>query len=124
MGELITAIYVEDEPSVLYMMIQVLELAGIQVASTYGSGEELLADTDTPEYEKTDVFIFDVRLPGITGLELAEILRAQGETRPIVAVSAWPAPEDEALDEIGVVFVRKPFLFSELEEKVKALVRG
>jgi FixJ family two-component response regulator len=103
-------------------MMRLLELGGINVTSSYRSGEDLLEDRDTAAYAEADVFIFDVRLPGMTGLELAARLREDGDERPVVAVSAWPQPDNEDLARINIEFVRKPFLFGELEEVVKRMV--
>jgi two-component system nitrogen regulation response regulator GlnG len=122
MARTIRAIYVEDEPSVRDVMMRLLELGGINVTSSYRSGEDLLEDRDTAAYAEADVFIFDVRLPGMTGLELAARLREDGDERPVVAVSAWPQPDNEDLARINIEFVRKPFLFGELEEVVKRMV--
>jgi two-component system nitrogen regulation response regulator GlnG len=122
MARTIRAIYVEDEPSVRDVMMRLLELGGINVTSSYRSGEDLLEDRDTAAYAEADVFIFDVRLPGMTGLELAARLREDGDERPVVAVSAWPQPDYEDLARINIEFVRKPFLFGELEEVVKRMV--
>ena len=122
MAGTIRAIYVEDEPSVRDVMVRLLELGGIDVTSCYRSGEDLLEDRDAVSYAEADVFIFDVRLPGMTGLELAARLREDGDERPVVAVSAWPQPNEEDLARINIEFVRKPFLFGELEEVVKRMV--
>ncbi|MGD1994632.1 MAG: response regulator [Anaerolineae bacterium] len=122
MARTIRAIYVEDEPSVRDVMVRLLELGGINVTSSYRSGEDLLQDRDTIAYAEADVFIFDVRLPGMTGLELAARLREDGDPRPVVAVSAWPQPDQEDLTRADIEFVRKPFLFGELEEVIRRVV--
>lgn len=124
MADGIRAVYVEDEPSVRAMLIKVLELSGIEVTLACSSAEEMLAHRGAPEFSEAHVLIFDVRLPGISGLDLAALLRVEGEDRPIVAVSAWPAPSEEELDRFRITFVQKPFMFADLEKRVRYLVEN
>jgi two-component system response regulator YesN len=122
MTELIRAIYVEDEPALRDWLGWALELAEIRVTMVCRSAEEFIEKMGTTEYEEAEVFIFDIRLPGITGLELAAELRQRGEERPIVALSAWPRRQEEDLEAIDVAFLRKPFEFMELKDLIEKLV--
>jgi two-component system nitrogen regulation response regulator GlnG len=65
----------------------------------------------------------DIRLPGVTGLELARRLRSRGEARPIVIVSAYNRPDSDVLEEIRATFQPKPFDFDEIVHTIQALVK-
>ncbi len=122
MSEPIRAVYVEDEPTIGKLLPRVLELVNILVTAVYKSAEEFLKEIESLPYQEADVFIFDVRLPGMSGLELAAKMRADGEERPILALSAWPKPPEEELIERQVVFLAKPYEFSDLEQVIHELV--
>ena len=122
MEQEIKVAYVEDEPSIAQLLSSGLGLFGIDVFPVYMSAEELLANRDNQEYASADILIFDIRLPKMTGLELAAKLREQGENRPLVLVSAWPKPADEELADIDAAFLPKPFDFSDVVQTIKELV--
>lgn len=122
MDENITVAYVEDEPSIAQLLASGLGLFGIRVYPLYMSAEELLENRDSPAYTEADILLFDIRLPKMTGLQLATKLRAQGEERPLVLVSAWPKPSQEELDNIRADFLPKPFDFPDVVKKIRELV--
>jgi len=97
----IAILYVEDEPNIAELLRTGLGLFGMIVSPIYCSAEELLGKISSPEFAKADILFLDIRLPGLTGLELARKLRAQGDSRPIVIVSAFNPPEESVLEEIG-----------------------
>lgn len=122
MEEEITVAYVEDEPSIAQLLASGLGLFGIEVFPVYMSAEELLANVDNSEYASADILLFDIRLPKMTGIELAARLREQGEDRPLVLVSAWPKPPEEELGAIDAAFLPKPFDFSDVVQTIQELV--
>ena len=119
--ETVKIAYVEDEPSIAQLLVSGLGLFGIEVKPVFMSAEDLLTQAEGEALEEVDLFFFDIRLPKMTGLELAGRLRAQGEKRPFVLVSAWPAPTDEALDRIGAQFLPKPFDFPDVIQTIQKL---
>lgn len=122
MEQEITVAYVEDEPSIAQLLSSGLGLFGIEVFPIYMSAEELLANVDDNEYSSADILLFDIRLPRMTGIELAAKLRERGEERPFVLVSAWPKPPDEELEAINAAFLPKPFDFSDVVQTIRELV--
>ena len=88
------------------------------------SAEELLKSMDQPAYQQADMLFFDIRLPKMTGLELAGEIRSRGETRPLVMVSAWPAPTKQELDKLQAVFLPKPFDFPDVIQTIQKLVKN
>lgn len=119
--ETIRIVYVEDEPSIAQLLVSGLGLFGIHVDPIFMSAEELLDNMDQPEYQQADLLFFDIRLPKMTGLELAGELRSRGETRPLVMVSAWPAPTNQELENLQAVFLPKPFDFPDVIQTIQKL---
>ncbi|MCL4869895.1 MAG: response regulator [Anaerolineae bacterium] len=119
----ISIVYVEDEPSIAQLLSSGLGLFGMKVHPIYMSAEDLLQNLAAKEIVEADMFIFDIRLPGMTGLELATRLRQKGEARPVLLVSAWPPPSMELLDSIQASFIAKPFDFADIVAKVQELTQ-
>ena len=121
--ETVKIAYVEDEPSIAQLLVSGLGLFGIEVKPVFMSAEDLLNRVDGAELEEVDLFFFDIRLPKMTGLELAGKLREQSEKRPFVLVSAWPAPAPDALRKIGAEFLPKPFDFPDVVQTIQKLAK-
>ena len=121
--EKVRVLYVEDEPSLAELLRAGLAMFGMLVNPIYCSAEELLRKITSQEFAAADILILDIRLPGLTGLELAKRLREQNERRPIVIVSAYNRPESAVLDEIGAAFQPKPFDFGEIVRTIQTLVK-
>ena len=119
----IRVLYLEDEPNLAELLRAGLGLFGMIVSPIYCSAEALLAKHDSPEFAAADIMVFDIRLPGLTGIELAKKLRAQGEKRPIVIVSAFNRPDESVLNEIGATFQPKPFDFEAIVRTIQSLVK-
>jgi len=72
-----------------------------------------------------DLVILDLRLPGMTGLEVLRTLRDRGLTVPILVLTAQDAVDFkvQALRSGADDYVTKPFAFEELLARVEALGR-
>lgn len=72
-----------------------------------------------------DVIVMDVLLPGGTGFELCSSVRERGLTTPILMLTAMDAVEDRVHGlECGADdYLTKPFAFSELVARIRALAR-
>lgn len=72
-----------------------------------------------------NVIIMDVMMPGLNGIELCKLLRSSGIKTPILFISALDSVEDKiaGLDAGGDDYLAKPFEFSELLARIKALDR-
>jgi DNA-binding NtrC family response regulator len=119
----INLVYVEDEPSIAQLLVSGLGLFGINVHPVYMSAEELLANMENSTFTNVDMFFFDIRLPRMTGLQLAKELRKRGETRPFVLVSAWPPPSAEILSALQAEFLPKPFDFPDVVQTIQRLAQ-
>lgn len=72
-----------------------------------------------------DLFIFDLALPQLTGLEICQTLRKAGNTAPILILTARNHLEDKIslLDAGADDFMTKPFDFEEFLARLRALLR-
>jgi FixJ family two-component response regulator len=98
---------VDDDESVRTALKSLIDSVGFR-AEVFGSGEEFLK---SPVVAQTDCLIADVRMPGMTGLELQERLNAAGASVPIVFISAHEDKEARArgLRAGAIDFLQKPF---------------
>ncbi|MGO4396591.1 response regulator transcription factor [Variovorax sp. M-6] len=83
----ITPIYVavvDDDESLCRSLGRLLRASGMQPI-TYGSAEAFLADTKHPRF---DCLVFDVQLGGMSGIELAQRLVAEGGHAPFIFITA------------------------------------
>jgi two-component system, OmpR family, response regulator MprA len=119
--ETVKIAYVEDEPSIAQLLVSGLGLFGIEVRPIFMNAEDMLKQADNEDMAEIDLFFFDIRLPKMTGLELAGKLRERGEKRPFVLISAWPSPTAEELEKIGAVFLPKPFDFPDVIQTIQKL---
>ena len=112
---------VEDEPKVARAIREGLEGEGYRVV-TAPTGEEgfFLASS-----EPFDLLILDRMLPGREGIEVLRALRQKGLLCPVLVLTARDAVEDrvEGLDSGADDYMVKPFAFTELLARVRALVR-
>jgi two-component system copper resistance phosphate regulon response regulator CusR len=72
-----------------------------------------------------DLIVLDLRLPGMTGLEVLRTLRDRGGTTPVLVLTAQDAVDFkvQALRMGADDYVTKPFAFEELLARVEALSR-
>jgi DNA-binding response OmpR family regulator len=120
----IKVLYVEDEPAIAELLKSGLDLFGIEVSPIYGNAEEAYQKivSGQPPLNECQMLVFDIRLPGMTGLELAAALRQAGERRPILIVSAYQPPPRSQLEELDAHFMPKPFDFAGIVSKIQELV--
>lgn len=114
---------VEDEIHIQQLIKYNLEAGGYRVM-VFDSGEGLMNEirTNTP-----DLFILDIMLPGIDGLEICRQLRSNPKTRnvPVIMLTAKSEEFDKVLGlELGADdYITKPFSVRELVARVKAIFR-
>jgi len=84
---------VDDDPGILALLEIILKRKGFTV-STAPNAYRAFA---LLEREKPDLFVLDVMMPGISGIELCKQLRARSETSqtPIILLSGWSEAEAE-----------------------------
>ena len=114
---------VEDNPVNLELVEAVLDREGYEVISAV-SAEEALKRL---ERLRPDLVLLDIQLPGLDGLGLTRLLKANPATVeiPIVALTAHARPEDRqaALDAGCVEYTSKPIDTRTLPTQLAALLR-
>ncbi|SCY90345.1 hybrid sensor histidine kinase/response regulator [Microvirga guangxiensis] len=118
-----TVLIVEDEPAVLDVATEIFESLGYDVLTATDAIQAIgVLEQNTP----IDVLFSDVIMPnGMNGVELSRKAR---ELRPgikVLLASGYPmsALPSEGFDE-GVSFISKPYRWTELSDKLRALRIG
>ena len=112
---------IEDDRTVGQYVKRGLEEHGFH-ADLVDDGMEALRLASGGNYE---LLVLDLRLPGMTGLEVLRTLRDRGFTMPILVLTAQDALDFKvtALRSGADDYVTKPFAFEELLARVEALGR-
>jgi FixJ family two-component response regulator len=99
-------VVVDDDQSVREALENLMNSVGYEV-KLFASAEEFL-DSDTPI--QTDCAVLDVRLPGMSGLELQRRLSADGQSIPVIIITAQgdDKSQDEAVAAGASAFLKKP----------------
>jgi len=107
-----TAFIVEDDPSICEALCDLIDSAGMSTQH-YSSAEAFL-DAWTPDM--AGCLVLDVRLPGMSGIELQGILTEAGLSFPIIMMTAHgDVPMVRKAMKAGAVeFLTKPFQDDEL----------
>jgi two-component system response regulator ArlR len=113
---------VEDEIGILQFLQQGLEEEGytIETATDGEKALELLTN------ESFDLVLLDWMLPKLTGLEVCKAYRLQNKTTPVIFLTAKDTVQEtiEGLQAGANDYIKKPFSFDELLERVKVHFRN
>lgn len=112
---------VEDERRVRAFLTRGLAEEGFQV-------QECVDGTQARElllHERFELILLDVMLPGLSGTELLQWLRARQDTTPVIMLTARDAVADRiaALNAGADDYLVKPFSFEELLARIRAILR-
>ncbi|KAF2326774.1 response regulator transcription factor [Flavobacterium ginsenosidimutans] len=113
---------VEDELGIVQFLKQGLQEEGYQIttASDGSKGFELVQE------QKFDLILLDWMLPKINGLDLCKAIRVKDQTTPIIFLTAKDTVQEtiEGLKAGANDYIKKPFSFEELVERVKVHFRN
>lgn len=111
----------EDEKELTRALVTVLTYNHYSVDEVY-DGEQALMYL---EYGNYDGVILDIMMPKLDGISVLKKIRAQGNTVPVLILSAKSALEDKVmgLDCGADDYLTKPFATKELLARVRAMTR-
>jgi two-component system nitrate/nitrite response regulator NarL len=75
---------VDDHALMRKALEELLHSRGVQVVASVGTGEEGIREA---QHLPPDVILLDVKMPGMSGIETLEKLRATGVTAPVVMLT-------------------------------------
>nr|MEE4266825.1 sigma-54 dependent transcriptional regulator [Candidatus Krumholzibacteria bacterium] len=113
---------IDDEATIRSSLQEALTLDGYEV-EVAEAGEAGLA---LCHGKKFDLLITDLRLPGVSGLEILSALRNQGNQIPVIMMTAY-GDMDTALEAMrggAYDFIPKPFKLTAIKKQVKAALRA
>jgi len=112
---------IEDEKKVARFISKGLEEEAYAVDTAY-DGEE---GTFLAEVNEYDLIILDIMLPGKDGFTIIKELRSKGIKTPVIMLTARDELEDKirGLNLGADDYITKPFAFSELLARVRAVMR-
>ena len=112
---------VEDERKVASFIARALreDAHAIDIAET---GEQALEMAEDVPY---DLIVLDVRLPGLSGIQVCRKLRQAGNSSPVLMLTACGLVEQRVagLDAGADDYLPKPFALAEFRARVRALIR-
>ncbi len=120
-GHVASVLIIEDDPVLAPIMRRHLEASGYQVSHA-GDG---LRGLQKVRYEKPDVVVLDLMLPGIDGWNVLEELRRDGNMTPVIVLSARSAEHDRinVIERGADDYLVKPASMKELVVRIGAILR-
>jgi CheY-like chemotaxis protein len=117
--EAATILVCDDDPSLRELVRAVLG-SGYRFVEAADGSEALEIVRELPP----DLIVLDVMLPGLSGIEVLEAIRADEELRDlkVVVITAWSHAEMEAQVAGADRFVSKPFDPDDLSRAVEELL--
>ena len=105
------ALVVEDAGHVRAMLCDLLAAWGWQADAAL-NGTDGLAQLERGGY---DLLLTDFRMPGMTGIELVERVRARDADLPVIMLTASPVDLELACRRLRVTLLRKPLEIARLK---------
>jgi two-component system nitrogen regulation response regulator GlnG len=111
----------DDEPSIRFVLRETLESEGYEVNDVDNGDAALAALAETPH----QLAFLDIRMPGLSGLELLDRLQALGSDTAVVIITAQNTFENavEAMKRGALDYLVKPFGVAEVKALAAKAVR-
>jgi CheY-like chemotaxis protein len=110
---------VDDDPTIRLLLSKFLEMQNCEVETAAG-GEEALDLLNAGHF---DVIMVDLQMPGMTGIEFAEVVRQQHPDMPIALITGVAHTLGEAdLEQAGISkLFTKPFDLDDIATWIQSL---
>jgi FixJ family two-component response regulator len=117
-----TVFIVDDDPDLRDSLRWLMTTVGLRV-EVFATAAEFLQE---PPRRGPGCLVFDVRMPGMSGLDLYESLVARGERMPVIFITAFAdvPMAIRAMKSGAVEFVEKPFNRQELLDRVQRAIHA
>jgi CheY-like chemotaxis protein len=116
-GEGLRVLLVEDEDTVRNVVARLLKKLGYQVSSA-ANADEAIACFD--KGDSFDLVVTDIVMPGLSGIEMSEVLKARFPELRFLFISGYTSRElGTAPTAPPEPFLPKPFTMHELAEEVR-----
>ena len=111
----------EDDRAVRESLARAMHLEGYEVVTANDGAAAL----ESIRAESPEIAVLDVSMPAVDGLTVCRVLRSEGNTLPILMLTARTEPSDRVagLDAGADDYVTKPFDLGELFARLRALTR-
>lgn len=111
----------EDDLILSAELSSFLEASNFEVKKVY-DGDLFLQEVQQNTY---DIYLLDINVPKVNGLEVCEKIREEDKTTPIIMISAYGDLSDkkDAFNRLADDYLVKPFQFEELLMRIQSLVR-
>jgi two-component system, OmpR family, response regulator MprA len=116
-----TVLVADDDRAIRESLSRALELEGYTVVEVVDGVEALTR----AHRESFDALVLDVMMPGLDGLGVCRVLRAEGDRTPVLMLTARVETPDRVagLDAGADDYLPKPFELDELLARLRALLR-
>ena len=113
---------VEDETGIIQFLQQGLEEEGYTITTAFDG----LKGFELSQKENFDLILLDWMLPKMTGVELCKAIRLKNSKTPILFLTAKDTVQEniEVLKAGANDYIKKPFNFDELVERIKIHFRN
>jgi FixJ family two-component response regulator len=114
---------IDDDQALRESIVDLVKAMGLE-AQEFERAEDFL---HSDSIARTTCLITDMRMPGMSGLDLHERLAARGEAIPTIVITAFPKESDRArARRNGVIYyLAKPFDLNQLADCItSALGKG
>ncbi|WDZ79329.1 response regulator (plasmid) [Ensifer adhaerens] len=110
---------IDDDRSLRLALQDLLEAVGI-VGEVYESAEDFISQEG---FRTADCILTDLRMPGMSGLELLRTLRTQGHEQPVLIMTSYADAdaEEAALKGGASEFLSKPLNSNRLISSIRQL---
>ena len=117
-----TIALIEDDEAILRSLSMLLESRGIPV-NPYASAESFLAARAAPSPQ---CIVSDIRMPGMSGMELQQELKKRGSAVPVVLITGHGdiAMAVQAIKQGAFDFIEKPFDDELLIERISQAIES
>lgn len=117
MDQQATVFVVDDDPAMRKSLRWLTESVGLAV-ETFATAEEFL---DSYQPERPGCMVLDMRMPGMSGLDLQEKMQQKGYEIPVIIVTGHGEVQSaiRAMKSGAINFIEKPFSDQELLDTIR-----